>query len=466
MNPVQMLPLVTISVSLYVAFFHFYMYSKGLGNRSNLSFAWVCLYMGLLAFICLMNYNVSTVEQHLFWVRLFYFSFPLFPAAFVHFTYDFTQQSSNRIAHIMTAFCFVEIVAMGILFTLDTNVKVILIPLHFVDFSYVGFRGGLLMEAMKILVIASAYVIILHGLLLIVRFYRSGNKVALPILYGAALFFLSGINDTLIELRVYSFLYLAEYGGLFLILGMAYAMINQMREAQQEMNRTRILTAMGKMATEVVHDLTTPLDAIKLAASIAKQDNNGSDTREKYLSLIEQETRRLSDLSFDILQFVNEDSSLAAREIMLDDYMEEVVFLLHGDFEQQGIRLSYQSEYEGSLFIDPDAFKRVILNLASNARESLSHNAVEQPELNISVYRQARQLVFRFMDNGPGIPQQLAEHVFDSFSKSDHSHGTGLGLAISKQIVDRHGGILCYEPVGEQGAAFTVSLPVTRESNW
>ena len=459
MNLVQMLPLVTLSVSLYVAFFHLYMHSKGLGNRSNLSFAWVCLYMGLLAFICLMNYNVSTSGQHLFWVRLFYFSFPLFPAAFVHFAYDFTQQSSNRIARLLTGFCFIEIAAMGLLLVIDTDVRPLLIPLQFIDFSYVGFQGGVLMETMKILIIASAYVIILHGLLLIVRFYRAGNKVALPILYGAALFFLSGLNDTLIELRIYSFLYLAEYGGLFLILGMAYAMINQMREAQQEMNRTRILTVMGRMATEVVHDLTTPLDAIKLAASIARQDSNGADTRGKYLSLIEQETRRLSDLSFDILQFVNKDRSLATREVVLNDYMEEVVFLLQGDFDQQGIKLRFSSEYDGSLLIDPDAFKRVILNLASNARESLIRNETEKPELVISVYKQARQLVFRFIDNGPGVPQELVEHVFDSFTKSDHSHGTGLGLAISKQIVDRHGGALTYEAGHENGAAFRISLP-------
>jgi signal transduction histidine kinase len=302
MNLVQTLPLATLSITLYVAVFHAYMYVRRLGNRTNLSFAAVCL---------------------------------------------------------------LEMVIMLILCLASSEEKEVAIPAGFQDFVYVAFQGSPAMEAMKLVVFSTAYAIILPALSLIIRFYRAGNRAACPILIGALLLLLSGINDTLVETRVYSFLYLAEYGGLFLILGMAYAMIDTMAKNQQEMNQARALTAIGRMATEVVHDLTTPLDAIKLAASIAKTD--GLDTQEKYLSMIERETRRLSDLSFDILQFVNKERPLAKQAVDLNAYMQEVMLLIRDDFDKHGINLRYTSNYDGPVLIDSDAFKRVILNLAGNA---------------------------------------------------------------------------------------------------
>ncbi|MES9901925.1 MAG: ATP-binding protein [Sedimenticola sp.] len=459
MNLIQILPLVTISISLYVAIFHFYLYLKGPANRTNLSFTLVCLYMCLFALICFMNYNVSAFANHLFWVKIFYISFPLFPAAFIHFVYDFTDQGSRKIPWILTAVCLLEMLIMLGLSLVSEQEQLVTISVDFMNFSYVAFQGSPAMETMKILILTSAYVIILPTLNLIFRSYRAGNSVARPILIGALLFLLCGINDTLVETRVYSFLYLGEYGGLFLILGMALAMINRMAKIQQEMNQARALTAIGRMATEVVHDLTTPLDAIKLAATIARTDGNGEDTREKYLSMIEKETSRLSNLSFDILQFVSRERPLVKQTVNLNEYMQEVVFLIQGDFDKHQISLRYLSHYDGRALIDPDAFKRVVLNLAGNARESLVQNAADSPEFVISVHKQARQLVFGFSDNGPGIPEGIQAQIFEPFTTFGKTSGSGLGLAISKQIVNRHGGSISCESTPQQGAVFHITLP-------
>jgi len=459
MNLVQMLPLVTMAIALYVAVFHFYIYVKGLDGRASLSFAWLCLYMFVFASICLMNYNVSEFADHVFWVMAIYVSFPLFPAAFIHFAYDFTHQDSRRVPWLMTAVCALEVLAMAGLSLVSEHEVPVAIPVDFLNFSYVAFQGSPAMEAMKVVVILTAYIVILPALVLILRSYRSGNSAARSILIGALLFLLCGINDTLVEMRVYSFLYLAEYGGLFLILGMAYAMVNRMAQKQQEFNQAKALTAVGKMATEVVHDLTTPLDAIKLAASIAKTDSHASDSQERYLSMIEKETKRLSDLSFEILQYVNKDRPLEKRRIPLDQYMQEVIFLIQGDFDKDRIRLDYISHYAGLADIDPDAFKRVVLNLAANARESLRRFSSGRPEFVISVRKQARQLVFSFSDNGAGIPEDALGLIFEPFTTFRKSSGSGIGLAVSKQIVNRHGGSISCTSTPNQGATFRIILP-------
>lgn len=459
MNLVQMLPLVTISITLYVAIFHFYMYFRKLGNGSNLSFALLCLYMTLFALFCLMNYNASTFADHVFWIKLIYITLPLFPAAFIHFTYDFTDRSSRKIPWLLTAICAFEVLIMAAFSLVSEQQQVITIPVDFMNFSYVAFVGSTAMEAMKILVIATVYIIILPALYQILRAYRTGNTDARPILTGALLFLLSGINDTLIETQVYSFLYLGEYGGLFLIISMAYAMINRMARHEQEMQQAKALTAIGRMATEVVHDLTTPLDAIKLAASVAKTDSNGSDTQKKYLSMIEKETKRLSDLSFDILQFVNKDRPLEKQRINLNDYMQEVIFLIQGDFDQHQIEIRYISNYEGNVHIDPDAFQRVILNLARNAREAMVQSATQPAQFVITVNKQPRKLHFSFSDNGPGIPEHHIGQIFESFTSFGKANGSGLGLPISKQIVNRHGGSISCQSTPPQGATFLITLP-------
>jgi hypothetical protein len=311
MKLVQTLPLVSMSVSLLVALFYFYMYIKKIGDRTNLSFTWVCLYMSFFAWICYMNYNETSFQYNVLWIKLFYFTFPLFPIAFIHFVYDFTQQRSHKVPWVLTVGGIMTSIVMVIMFLSPSNEKPVLIPVDMLDFSYVAFQGSWPIEWAKILVLIAAYGITIHGLILIAGYYRSGNSFARPILIGALLFFLCGVNDTFIETRVYSFVYLSEYGGMFLIIGMALALIDQMVKTSQEMSQIKVLSAVGKMATEVVHDLTTPLDAIKLAASIAKKDGTGSDIQGKYLSMIEQETNRLSDLSFDILHYVKNDGNFS-----------------------------------------------------------------------------------------------------------------------------------------------------------
>jgi len=352
-------------------------------------------------------------------------------------------------------------IMMGVFVFFSSLEKPVLIPVDMLDFSYVAFQGTKALEGMKGLVILSVYGVILHGLVLIVRFYRSGNRAARPILIGALLFFLCGLNDTLIETQVYAFVYLAEYGGLFLILGMANALINQMVKINQDMSQIKILSAIGKMATEVVHDLTAPLDAIKLAASIAKKDGNGSDTQKKYLSMIEDETKRLSDLSFDILQFVNNDGALAKQSVDLNDYIHDVFLLLQGDFIKHRIGFRYTLDYDGPVYLDPHAFKRIIINLATNARESLVNHPEgnQPPEFVLGSYKQAKHIIFTFSDNGPGISECIKPHIFEPFTTYGKTFGSGLGLAISKQIVDRHGGTISCESDKNYGTTIRVTLP-------
>ena len=461
MKLVQTLPLLPMSVSFLVALFYFYMYIKKIGDRTNLSFTWVCLYMCFYAWQCYMNYNETSFHYNVLWIKFFYFTFPFFPVAFIHFAYDFTKQRSHKVPWVLTVGGIMASIAMFVMFLPPAGEKPVYIRVDMLDFSYVAFLGSRSIEWAKNLVLAAAIGITIHALILIAKYYRSGNTFALPIFIGGLLFFLCGVNDAFIETRVYSFVYLTEYGGMFLIIGMALALIDQMAKTSKEMSEIKALSAVGKMAAEVVHDLTTPLDAIKLAASIAKKDGTGPDVQGKYLSMIEQETSRLSDLSFDILQYVSNDGALSKKRVDLKNYMEEISFLLQKDFNRHGIDFRYVLDYDGPAHLDPDGFKRVIINLATNARECFgNHPGITQaPEFVIGVQKQAGQIVFTFSDNGPGIPDEIRQQLFEPFTSHGKKHGTGLGLAISKQIVDHHGGSITCESDMNTGTTFRITLP-------
>lgn len=461
MTLIQTLPLVTMSVALFAALFHLYMYIKNIGDRTDLSFTWVCLYLFCFAWLCYLNYTTAEFEENVVWIKLIYITFPVFPVTFIHFAFDFTRQPSRRIPWILSGAGLAVMIMMLAVLVFSPGETPVYIRVDMADFSYAAFQGSVMVEGMKILLILFTYGVNTYGIVLIFKHYRSGHRAAGPILAGALLFFVCGVNDTFIETGVYSFVYLTEYGGMFLIFGMTIALINQMAETHREMSQVKVLSAIGRMATYVVHDLTSPLDAIKLAASIARKNGNGSDIREQYLSMIETETRRLSDLSFDILTFVNNNGALNKQAVNLKAYMREVSFQLQEVFRSHAILFRCILDYEGTAHLDPDAFKRIILNLAANARECLSKHpsAQKTPEFTLGVTKQAKHIVFTFSDNGPGIPGKIKPHLFEPFTSYGKTFGTGLGLAISKQIVDRHGGTISFESENGQGTTIRISLP-------
>jgi two-component system, OmpR family, sensor kinase len=103
---------------------------------------------------------------------------------------------------------------------------------------------------------------------------------------------------------------------------------------------------------------------------------------------------------------------------------------------------------------------RVVRNLLENARR------YAQGRVMLSLTHQATQAVIRVIDQGPGVPPDQRERIFEPFYRlpgaSERDGGVGLGLALVKSITQRHGGSVCCEdtPTG-QGACFTVTLPLS-----
>ena len=120
----------------------------------------------------------------------------------------------------------------------------------------------------------------------------------------------------------------------------------------------------------------------------------------------------------------------------------------------------------GDISVMPQEIGRVILNLVNNAFDAVDEKRKREangyePRVEISTKRQADKISIRVQDNGTGIPEHLADKIFQPFfTTKPTGQGTGLGLSLSYDIVKVHGGELKVDSNGDSGATFIVQLPI------
>lgn len=109
--------------------------------------------------------------------------------------------------------------------------------------------------------------------------------------------------------------------------------------------------------------------------------------------------------------------------------------------------------------VDKIQIQQVIVNLVRNAIEAMEHSP--RRELTISAERmpEARQVVMRVMDTGPGLAPEVAERLFQPFVTTK-AHGMGVGLSICRSIIAGHAGELTVQANPEGGTVFSFTVPV------
>lgn len=227
--------------------------------------------------------------------------------------------------------------------------------------------------------------------------------------------------------------------------------------SRQEEEKAERLAAIGRTLSSVVHDLKTPLTIINGYAQLMARESDG-DKRAGYKELVQKQIAQIKGMTQEVLSFARGESKVLLRKVFVDQFLSEVRDQLAPEFIEAGVALEFQPTYRGAVRIDNDKMKRVVFNLARNAREALGdrggHFAIGVEEVDDTV-------VFRFSDDGPGIPEAMRGRLFESFATHGKKHGTGLGLAIVKKIVEEHSGTIAVESAPDQGTTFSIVLPMS-----
>jgi signal transduction histidine kinase len=214
---------------------------------------------------------------------------------------------------------------------------------------------------------------------------------------------------------------------------------NSMAEALERNERAR-----RNMVSDVAHELRTPLTNIRVHIEAAQDGVVEADA--KFLASIEEEAVTLARLVDDLQQL-----SLAEAGVLRLELAEVRV----AEIVDRAAPPSVIRDVPDDLVIraDPRRMVQVVRNLVNNA---LAH---AESRVEVSAARVGNGVEICVADDGPGVPPEHVERIFDRFYRADESRsratgGAGLGLAIAKQLVELHGGRIWYEK-----PAFVISLP-------
>lgn len=231
--------------------------------------------------------------------------------------------------------------------------------------------------------------------------------------------------------------------------------LEDLHKAHSELLHSERLAAVGKVAATVVHDFKNSIGIITLALESLHRKQEDDTARQKYIKMIKSEIERALDMTQDILEFSKGETRLKLSQWKLDSTLEELVNSLAAEFLQNKIRLSFISRYKGEIVADQYRLMRVFKNLLYNAKEAMTAGG----EITIEISELGQEVLLKFIDNGPGIPDEIRESLFEPFVTFGKVSGTGLGLSISKKIVEEHRGRIEYESYAGRGTTFAIYLP-------
>jgi len=219
------------------------------------------------------------------------------------------------------------------------------------------------------------------------------------------------------------------------------------------------LVNVGQLASGIIHDLKNPMVSIKGYAEMASDKIFSEEERVTYLGLISSEIDRLSDMVYDILDFTKGKVNLNIEEVSVKEYIHEIIDFLRPEFRRQSVEIQLCLEREGFVLLDKNRFRRVILNLLSNAKEAMQDGGILYFEISLTPLG----TIFWISDTGNGIPADIQGQIFSPFVTHGKKKGTGLGLTIVKSIVEAHGGSVSFLSEEGRGTNIFIFLPVPEE---
>jgi PAS domain S-box-containing protein len=228
----------------------------------------------------------------------------------------------------------------------------------------------------------------------------------------------------------------------------------------RQLVRSEKLAMVGSLAAGLAHEIGTPLNVISAAAEFLLPDA-GEDARRE-LSGIVAETERISRLVRDLLSFARAGPS-GRTAVALDGAVSRVLSLLRITLEKRRVRVTAELARDlPPVVADPDGLHQVLLNLLVNAGQAVAEGGRVVVAARLAELDGERAVALEVHDDGPGVPPELRERIFDPFYTT-RAEGTGLGLSVCARIVAEHGGDL---RVGEGplgGACFTALFQVGEE---
>lgn len=232
----------------------------------------------------------------------------------------------------------------------------------------------------------------------------------------------------------------------------------ELEETQVSLARSEKLASVGRLAAGIAHEIGNPLSAITGLVELVQEGDLEPGEEREFLARVRKETERINRIIRDLLDFARAEPPAADTDASCDlaEVVEDAVRLVGPQKDLRLVTLERLFEEDtprasGSA----SRLAQVVLNLLLNAADAIDGEGT----IRLEVASDGDTVTLVVEDDGPGIPADVREHLFEPFVTTKKSgEGTGLGLAVCHTLVEQMGGTLSADNADEGGARFTVSL--------
>lgn len=244
--------------------------------------------------------------------------------------------------------------------------------------------------------------------------------------------------------------------GSFVDLTERLEMERALNKTQEQLLHSEKLAAMGRLTSQIAHELNNPLFGIMNTLELLKTEIPPENKRRKLLDMSLSEIVRLADMLKKMLSFSKPEQEVR-KSVNLNTILDEILLLHAKQLQENDIKIKtdFYDDLE-KVVASTNQLRQVFLNMISNARDAMPEGGI----LSVSTKKEGGFAHVIFSDTGVGISEENISKIFDSFFTTKSSvKGVGLGLSVCYGFIKDHGGDIKVKSVPGEGATFTISLP-------
>ncbi len=246
--------------------------------------------------------------------------------------------------------------------------------------------------------------------------------------------------------------------GIFTDLRPRLKMEKELRDIQQALLESEKLAAMGRLTSQIAHELNNPIYGIMNTLELLKTEIPPESKRRRILELSLSETYRLAEMLRNMLSFSKPEEE-QRRPVNLNELLEGILLIVDKQMQEANIKVkTYFDQRIPEVMASTNQMRQVILNMVKNAKEAMPKGGT----LTIATGREGDYVTIHIRDTGVGIPEELKGRIFEAFFTTKQKvKGVGLGLSVCYGIIKSHGGEIKVESQVDRGTTFTILLPIS-----
>ncbi len=245
--------------------------------------------------------------------------------------------------------------------------------------------------------------------------------------------------------------------GIFKDLRERLKMERELREIQQALLQSEKLAAMGRLTSQIAHELNNPIYGIMNTLELLKTEIPPESKRRRILELSLSEIERLSEMIRNMLSFSKPEEE-KRRSIKIDELIEGILLVMEKQMRESNIQVETSLDPDlPEVMASTNQMRQVVINIFKNAKEAMPKGGT----LFVKTSKEDDRVLIHIQDTGVGIPEEIRDKIFEAFFTTKQKvKGVGLGLSVCYGIIKDHGGQIKVESEEGKGTTFIITLGI------